>query len=144
MPIVGDVASVGVCLVRPSRAFPGLSPDIRRAEPVHRGNSELSGVVTQRVGAYTSGAREGGVMAKTEIPDDIAKMSFEDALKTLEDIVRELESGEGKLDGAIASYERGALLKRHCEAKLKDAQQKVDKIVAAGDGTLGAEPADDD
>ena len=62
-------------------------------------------------------------MAKTEIPDDIAKMSFEDALKTLEDIVRELESGEGKL---------------------KDAQQKVDKIVAAGDGTLGAEPADDD
>ena len=83
-------------------------------------------------------------MAKTEIPDDIAKMSFEDALKELEDIVRELESGEGKLDGAITAYERGALLKRHCEAKLKDAQQKVDKIVAAGDGSLGAEPADQD
>ena len=83
-------------------------------------------------------------MAKTEIPDDIAKMSFEDTLKELEDIVRELESGEGKLDGAITAYERGALLKRHCEAKLKDAQQKVDKIVAAGDGSLGAEPADQD
>ncbi len=83
-------------------------------------------------------------MAKTEIPDDIAKMSFEGALKELEDIVRELESGEGKLDGAIAAYERGALLKRHCEAKLKDAQQKVDKIVAAGDGSLGTEPADED
>jgi exodeoxyribonuclease VII small subunit len=81
-------------------------------------------------------------MAKTELPDDIAKMSFEDALKELEDIVRQLESGEGKLDGAIASYERGAHLKRHCEAKLKDAQQKVDKIVAAGDGRLGAEPVD--
>ena len=83
-------------------------------------------------------------MAKTEIPDDIAKMSFEDALKELETIVSELESGEGKLDGAIASYERGALLKRHCTAKLKDAQQKVDKIVAAGDGTLSAEPVDED
>ncbi len=55
-------------------------------------------------------------MAKTEIPDDIAKKSFEDALKELEDIVRELESGDGKLDGAITAYERGALLKRHCEA----------------------------
>ncbi len=83
-------------------------------------------------------------MAKTEIPDDIAKMSFEDALKELEDIVRELESGDGKLDGAITAYERGALLKRHCEAKLKDARQKVDKIVAAGDGSLGAEPVDED
>ena len=52
--------------------------------------------------------------------------------------------GLGERDGAIASYERGALLKRHCEAKLKDAQQKVDKIVAAGGEVLGAEPADDD
>ena len=61
-------------------------------------------------------------MAKTELPAEIKKLSFEDALEQLEKIVDGLETGEGKLDQAIQSYERGALLKRHCEAKLKEAQ----------------------
>ena len=82
-------------------------------------------------------------MAKTELPADIKKLSFEDALEQLEDIVSELETGQGKLDEAIKAYERGALLKRHCEAKLKEAQARIDKIVEAADGSLDTEPAGD-
>lgn len=83
-------------------------------------------------------------MADDAIPPDIAAMSFEEALAELEGIVRELEGGTAKLDGAIKSYERGALLKRHCEAKLREAQAKVEKIVIASDGTASSEPADID
>ena len=72
--------------------------------------------------------------------DEIAALSFEDALKQLEDIVRKLETGNAKLDEAIASYERGALLKRHCEKKLREAQARVEKIVVGADGTIAAEP----
>ncbi len=79
-------------------------------------------------------------MAKTDIPADIAKLSFEEALEQLEVIVHTLEGGKGKLDEAIVSYERGAALKRHCEAKLKEAQQKVDTIVTADDGSVRSEP----
>ncbi len=75
------------------------------------------------------------------IPPDIAALSFEDALTELERIVRQLEEGRGKLDEAIASYERGSALKRHCEAKLREAQAKVDRITVAADGTIGLEPA---
>lgn len=71
---------------------------------------------------------------------EIAALSFEDALSELEQIVRRLEAGNAKLDEAIAAYERGALLKRHCEAKLREAQLRVDKIVVSADGTVRAEP----
>ncbi len=80
-------------------------------------------------------------MAETKLPPDIVKMSFEEALAELEQIVRRLEGGAGKLDEAIQSYERGALLKRHCEAKLREAQARVDKVVMAADGSLKTEPA---
>lgn len=79
-------------------------------------------------------------MADSAPPPEIAGMSFEDALSELEQIVRRLEVGNAKLDEAIAAYERGALLKRHCEAKLKEAQSRVDKIVVSADGTVAAEP----
>ncbi len=79
-------------------------------------------------------------MAKTELPPDIAGLSFEDALAQLEDIVGELETGQARLDEAIKSYERGALLKRHCEDKLKQAQARIDRIVEAADGAIGIEP----
>ncbi len=75
------------------------------------------------------------------IPADVAALSFEDALAELERIVRQLEEGRGRLDDAISSYERGTALKRHCEAKLRDAQAKVDKITLAADGSIAAEPA---
>lgn len=83
-------------------------------------------------------------MARSPIPPDIAKMSFEDALGELEGIVKRLEEGESKLDEAIQSYERGAALKRHCEAKLKDAKAKVDKITLDSEGGVVSAPADMD
>ena len=80
-------------------------------------------------------------MAEPTVPPEIAGLSFEDALNELEQIVRRLETGNAKLDEAIGAYERGALLKRHCEAKLREAQARVEKIVIGSDGTLAAEPA---
>ncbi|MDA8229841.1 MAG: exodeoxyribonuclease VII small subunit [Magnetospirillum sp.] len=76
-----------------------------------------------------------------DIPDDVAAMSFEEALSELDRIVRALEGGTTKLDDAIAAYERGALLKRHCEAKLQEAQARVDRIVLGPDGAVAVEPA---
>lgn len=80
-------------------------------------------------------------MSEPGLPADIAAMSFEDALAELEGIVRRLESGQVKLDDAIQSYERGAQLKRHCESKLNEAQQRVDRIVIGSDGAVTVEPA---
>jgi exodeoxyribonuclease VII small subunit len=62
-------------------------------------------------------------------------------LKELEGIVQQLERGQVKLDEAITAYERGALLKRHCEQKLAEAKMKVEKIVFASDGSVGSQPA---
>jgi exodeoxyribonuclease VII small subunit len=80
-------------------------------------------------------------MNEPNLPADIAAMSFEDALAELEGIVRRLEGGQVKLDDAIQSYERGAQLKRHCEKKLNEAQQRVDRIVIGSDGAVTVEPA---
>ena len=80
-------------------------------------------------------------MSEALPPADIAAMSFEDALAELEGIVRRLEGGQVKLDDAIQSYERGAQLKRHCEKKLNEAQQRVDRIVIGSDGSVTVEPA---
>jgi len=80
-------------------------------------------------------------MIDQSVPADIAAMSFEDALAELEQIVRRLEGGQVKLDEAIQSYERGAQLKQHCEKKLNEAQQRVDRITLGPDGTITAEPA---
>ncbi|HWT98452.1 MAG TPA: exodeoxyribonuclease VII small subunit [Terriglobales bacterium] len=84
----------------------------------------------------TAEAKSGG-----KLPADIANLSFEEALAELQDLVKRLERGDNKLDDAIRSYERGALLKRHCEAKLREAQLKVDKIVLGPDGAVSTEPA---
>lgn len=73
---------------------------------------------------------------------DIAKMSFEMAMKELESVVGKLEKGEVPLDESIALYERGAALKSHCEAKLKAAEERVEKITRREDGSAGAEPFD--
>lgn len=69
----------------------------------------------------------------TDTPD-IATMSFEDALRALEDVVRSLESGDVPLDDSITLYERGEALRRHCQARLDAAQARIEKIVAGPDG----------
>lgn len=74
--------------------------------------------------------------------DDIAVMSFEQALKELETIVRKLESGQGELEASIADFERGTALKEHCQKKLTDARMKVEKIMQAADGSVSAQPFD--
>ncbi len=79
-------------------------------------------------------------MADEPLPDDIARMSFEEAIAELETIVKKLEEGKGRLDEAIDSYERGTLLRRHCEAKLAEAQARIDKIVPAADGSVKTAP----
>ncbi len=74
------------------------------------------------------------------VPDDIRRLSFEEALAELESIVRALEEGQGKLDEAIDAFQRGSHLKRHCEAKLSEARARIDRIVQRTDGTLDSEP----
>lgn len=83
------------------------------------------------------------MVKKTDtVPADIAALGFEDALKELETIVRQLEEGRGKLDDAIGSYVRGAALKRHCEAKLAEAKARIETIALDAEGGLVAKPAD--
>ena len=87
---------------------------------------------------------KGYPMVESSKSAEIAKMSFEDALSELEDIVRTLEGGKGKLEEAITAYERGAQLKAHCEKKLKEAQAKVEKISLSAGGEAVTEPANID
>ncbi|MBQ8670985.1 MAG: exodeoxyribonuclease VII small subunit [Alphaproteobacteria bacterium] len=73
---------------------------------------------------------------------DFTKLTFEDALSQLENIVRELEAGKIKLDDAVDAYEKATTLKKFCEDKLKNAQLKIEKINVASDGTINTEPLD--
>ena len=73
--------------------------------------------------------------------DDIAAMTFERALKELESIVGRLERGDVELEESISIYERGELLKAHCDRLLKQAEAKVEKLTFAADGSpKSAEP----
>lgn len=79
-------------------------------------------------------------MAETE-QADIGALSFEQALGELEKIVGRLERGDVPLEESIAIYERGERLKARCEALLKQAEERVEKIRIGADGTAaGAEP----
>ena len=73
------------------------------------------------------------------------EMSFEQALRALEQVVQQLESGEVPLDESIALYERGEQLRLHCQARLDAAQARIEKIVAGPDGKpAGSQPFDAD
>ncbi len=76
-----------------------------------------------------------------EIPVD--QMTFEDAIRELEQVVAKLERGDVALDDSIALYERGAALKKRCEAKLSEAEEKVARITTGADGqATGTAPLD--
>ena len=79
-------------------------------------------------------------MNRNESINDVSQMCFEDALAELESIVRRLEEGAGKLEDAILAYERGIALQRHCDAKLQEAQSRVDRIVLGRNGAVTSEP----
>ncbi len=73
----------------------------------------------------------------------VEEMSFEQAMKELESVVNRLEQGDVALEDSIALYERGAALKARCEAKLKEAEEKVAKITLGADGApAGTTPLD--
>jgi exodeoxyribonuclease VII small subunit len=82
-------------------------------------------------------------MAKDHNHADVKDMSFEQALKELESIVDRLEKGDVELEASIRIYERGEALRAHCDALLRKAEAKVEKIVlnASGEPT-GTEPLD--
>ena len=73
-----------------------------------------------------------------EIPADIRRMTFEEAVRSLEAIVQRLEAGDVSLEESIATYTRGTQLKRHCEAKLADAREKVERIELGPGGAAAA------
>ena len=77
-----------------------------------------------------------------ETPVD--QMTFEDAIRELEQVVGKLERGDVALEESIALYERGAALKKRCEKKLSDAEEKVAKITVGADGqAVGTAPLDE-
>ena len=79
----------------------------------------------------------------TDPAQGVADLSFEAALKELEQIVDRLEHGEAPLEESIGLYQRGAALKAHCEKRLEAARLRVEQIVVgAGGPSERAEPAE--
>jgi exodeoxyribonuclease VII small subunit len=74
--------------------------------------------------------------AASSAQSEIEKLTFEQAMKQLEEIVRRLEGGNADLESAIADYMYGTALQQHCQKKLSDAKLKIESIVKAQDGTL--------
>lgn len=73
----------------------------------------------------------------------VDSLSFEQAMAELEQVVGKLERGDVALEESIALYERGALLKKRCETKLKEAEEKVAAITLDGDGNpAGLKPVE--
>jgi len=74
---------------------------------------------------------------------EIKALPFERAMSELEDIVARLEKGAVSLEESIAIYERGEALKKHCEALLKSAEERIEKITLGADGNpTGTKPLD--
>lgn len=72
----------------------------------------------------------------------IKEMSFEAALAELKEIVKKIDTGEESLESSINSFERGILLKEHCEKKLLDARLKIEKITKTADSNIILEKLD--
>lgn len=72
-----------------------------------------------------------------------AEIKFEDALKKLEKIVADLESGDLSLDDSLKKYEEGVKLAQFCSKKLESARKKVEILVKSGSGKLEAKPYED-
>lgn len=80
--------------------------------------------------------------ASSPAPASIDGLPFEKALAELEQIVSRLERGDVPLEESIAIFERGELLKKHCDGLLKAAEARIDKITQADNGNIAAEPLD--
>ena len=69
---------------------------------------------------------------------DFSQLSFEQALVALEEVVQQLESGSVPLDQSITLYERGEKLRKLCQARLDDAQARIEKIVTDANGAASS------
>lgn len=110
------------------------------------GNHDHSALTGQRLmrrraaGAVLNLSLRAAMVRSTRMHEDrmtdrpVSELSFEDAMKELEAVVGQLERGDVALDQSIKLYERGAELKKRCEAKLKEAEEKVAAITLDGDG----------
>ena len=74
--------------------------------------------------------------------ENISKMSFEDAFKEMEEVVKKLEKGGENLNEAIKLYERGSLLRKHCEERLDKAKMQIEKVMEDGKGKTTLEKFD--
>ncbi len=70
----------------------------------------------------------------------MADLTFEQALKRLEEIVEALETDDLDLDKSLQCFEEGVALSRHCHQQLQAAEKRIDILLARADGTLEAEP----
>ncbi|MCB2054777.1 MAG: exodeoxyribonuclease VII small subunit [Geminicoccaceae bacterium] len=73
----------------------------------------------------------------------VGTLSFEQALGELEQIVQKLERGQLDLEASIQAYERGTVLRRHCETKLEEARLRVEKLTFTRDGEASLQPFDE-
>ncbi len=85
----------------------------------------------------TQGAVNGSGMSEMT-----PELTFEQALRALEDVVRKLESGEVPLDDSITLYEEGERLRKLCQARLDAASARIEKIVKGADGQPATAPFD--
>ncbi|HLB71073.1 MAG: exodeoxyribonuclease VII small subunit [Candidatus Methanoperedens sp.] len=69
------------------------------------------------------------------------EMSFEEKLQELESIVEKLENGQLSLDESIDLFEKGIKLVRECDANLKNARMKVEKLIEENN-ELRSEPCE--
>lgn len=82
-------------------------------------------------------------MSDAPAETSVETMTFEEAMAALEEVVRKLDDGDVPLERSIALYERGAKLKVHCDAKLREAEEKVAKLTLDADGApKGTGPLD--
>lgn len=65
----------------------------------------------------------------SDYAEEVEKMSFEESMKTLEDLVKELEAGGMDLDRSIEIYEKAVLLRNHCRKILDESERKIQKIM---------------
>ncbi|MDR1362349.1 MAG: exodeoxyribonuclease VII small subunit [Holosporaceae bacterium] len=74
------------------------------------------------------------------VNDNISEMEFEGALQELEDIVKILEEGKSSLKNSVSLYERGIVLKKHCDKILESTQLRINQVSSAKDGSIAVEP----
>lgn len=90
--------------------------------------------------AYSAALKTQVRMTAAKASATIESLSFEDAMRELEAIVRGMESGQMELEKAMQDYTRGAALRAHCAKKLAEAKLKVDEITQGADGSLASKP----